>query len=64
MDNLYLDLLLNFFQNREFVKQNYCEQLYDYVVAKRSTVQDMFKDSDVAVIISQIIPMAAHDLLQ
>ena len=61
MDNLYLDLLLNFFQNRE---QDYCEQLYDYVVAKRSTVQDMFKDSDVAVIISQIIPMAAHDLLQ
>ena len=64
MDNLYLDLLLNFFQNREFVQQDYCEQLYDYVVAKRSTVQDMFKDSDVAVIISQIIPMAAHDLLQ
>ena len=64
MDNLYLDLLLNFFQNRKFVKQDYCEQLYDYVVAKRSTVQDMFKDSDVAVIISQIIPMAAHDLLQ
>ena len=64
MDNLYLDLLLNFFQNREFVKQDYCEQLYDYVVAKRSTVQYMFKDSDVAVIISQIIPMAAHDLLQ
>ena len=64
MDNLYLDLLLNCFQNREFVKQDYCEQLYDYVVAKRSTVQDMFKDSDVAVIISQIIPMAAHDLLQ
>ena len=61
MDNLYLDLLLNFFQNRE---QDYCEQLYDYVVAKRSTVQDMFKDSDVAVIISQIIPLAAHDLLQ
>ena len=25
------------------------EQLYDYIVAKRSTVQDMFQDSDVAV---------------
>ena len=26
------------------------EQLYDYIVSKRSTVQDMFKDSDVAVV--------------
>ena len=44
--------------------KNKMEQLYDYVISKRTTVQDMLKDSDIIAVSESILIVAVANLSQ